>query len=62
MLDEHVPFFEGAFVKQYLQTLARGEFALGVLGVNTPLSAALSRAFALGFELFKNVVHVYVSE
>jgi len=28
-----------------------------VLRVNPPLSAALSRTFALGFELFKNLLH-----
>jgi len=32
-----------------------------VLRVNAPLPAALSRAFAFGLELLKNVVHVYVS-
>jgi hypothetical protein len=32
-----------------------------MLRIDTPLPAALARAFALGFELFKNVVHIYVS-
>ena len=61
VLDEHVPFFEGTFIEQNLQAFARGELALGVLRVNAPLPAALARPFALGFELFKNLLHVYVS-
>jgi hypothetical protein len=31
VLDEHVPFFEGAVVEQQLDALARGQLALGVL-------------------------------
>jgi len=58
VLDEHVPLFEGAFIEQNLQAFARGELALGVLRIDTPLPAALARAFALGFELFKNLLHV----
>jgi hypothetical protein len=34
VLDEHVPFLEGALVQQQLQPLARGELALGVLRVD----------------------------
>jgi len=34
VLDEHVPFLEAARVEQQLQALARGELALGMLGVD----------------------------
>jgi hypothetical protein len=37
VLDEHVPLFEGAFVEQQFDALARGELALGVLGVDALL-------------------------
>jgi len=57
VLDEHVPLFEGAFVQQQLQPLARGELALVVLGVDALLPTAQAGQLALGFELFEDVVH-----
>ena len=47
VLDEHVPFLEGAGIEQQLQPLARGELALGVLLLDALLAAALARRFAL---------------
>ena len=43
MLDEHVPFLEGAFVEQQLDALARGELALAVLRGDAFLAAAEAR-------------------
>jgi hypothetical protein len=40
VLLEHVPLFEGAVVEQQLDALARGQLALGVLGVDALLAAA----------------------
>ncbi len=40
VLDEHVPFFEGIGVEQELDAFARGEAALGVLGLDPALAAA----------------------
>ena len=45
MLDEHAPFLEGAGIEQHLETLARGELALGVLR-GCPLLAAACRGGA----------------
>ena len=57
VLDEHVPFLERIGVEQQLDALARGELALGVLGVDALLAAAEPGAGALLFELFDDVVH-----
>jgi hypothetical protein len=43
VLDEHVPLFEAALVEQQFDALARGELALGVLGVDALLAAAQAR-------------------
>jgi hypothetical protein len=40
VLDEHVPFFEGAFVEQQFQPLARRQLALGMLRLDALLAAA----------------------
>ena len=40
VLDEHVPFLEDALVEQELDALARGELALGVLGIDALRAAA----------------------
>ncbi len=37
VLDEHVPFLEGAGIEQQLEALARGQLALGVLRPDAPL-------------------------
>ena len=44
VLDEHVPLFEGAFVEQHLQALARGELALVVLRVDALFATAQAGA------------------
>ena len=46
MLDEHVPLFEGVGIEQQFDALARGQLALGVLGLDAALAAAQSRAAA----------------
>ena len=57
VFDKHVPLFEGAFVQQHFEALARGELALGVLGGNALFAAAKTRGGTLLFQLFKDVVH-----
>ena len=57
MLDEHVPFLEGAGIEQHLDALARGELALGVLGLDALLAAAGARGRALLFELLEDFLH-----
>ena len=49
MLDEHVPFLEGAGVEQQLDALARGQLALGVLRLDAlrPAAGARRRPFLL---------------
>ena len=50
VLDEHVPFLEGAGVEQQLDPLARGQLALGVLGLDAPRAAAGAGRRALFFQ------------
>ncbi len=57
VLDEHVPFFEGALVEQHLQALARAELALGVLRLDALGAAAQARTGALVFKLLQDVLH-----
>src|SRR6185312_2318208 len=57
MLDEHIPFLEGARIEEQLQALARGELALGVLGRDAPLAAAEPRRRALVVQLAQTVLH-----
>jgi 4-carboxymuconolactone decarboxylase len=57
VLDEHVPFLEGTGVEQYLEALARGQLAAGMLRVNAPLAAAEASRRALVFELLKDRLH-----
>jgi hypothetical protein len=40
MFDIHVDFFKAAFVEQNLEPFARGQLALGVLGIDPLLAAA----------------------
>jgi hypothetical protein len=53
VLLEHVPLFEGAVVEQQLDALARGELALGVLGIDALLAAAQRAAGALFVQLIE---------
>jgi hypothetical protein len=57
VLDEHVPFLEGAFVEQQFEPLARGELALLVLRVDALLATAQAGLGALFFEHLLDVVH-----
>jgi hypothetical protein len=43
VLDIHVGLFEAALVEQHFDPLARGQLALGVLGIDPFLSAAHAR-------------------
>ncbi len=61
VFDEHVPLFERALVEQQLQALAGGELTLFVLRIDAFLATAQAREFALGFKLFKDVVHGFFS-
>ena len=45
------------FVEQHVEALARGQLALGVLGVDAALAAAEPCRLPAGFELFENCVH-----
>ena len=55
MLDIHVDFLERIFIEQDIEPLARGQLALGVLGVDPFLAAAKHGFGALGFQLCDNV-------
>ena len=57
VFDKHVPFLERALVEQQLDALAGTELALLVLQIDALLSATEAGQFALGFQLFKYVVH-----
>ena len=57
MFDEHVELLEGALVQQQLDALARRELALGVLRVDTSLTAAGFRLLPPLFKPTKNVLH-----
>ena len=60
VLHEHVPLFEGTFVKQQLKSFSGRQFALLVLSLDAFDAAAQAREFALGFQLFKYVVHCFL--
>ena len=49
VFDKHVPLFESAFVEQDLDTLTRGEFAFGMLRIDTLLPTAQAGSRALFF-------------
>src|SRR5690606_18597320 len=55
--DEHIVFFEAAFVEQHFDTLTCRQLALGMLGVNTALAAAKARLGAPLLQLFQNRAH-----
>ena len=57
MLDEHVPLFEGVGIEQELEALARAQLALGVLGLDPALAAALPRGAPLVLELTQDLLH-----
>ena len=57
MRDEHVELFKGAFVKQQIDPLARGQLASAVLRVYPRLATAHTRIFTTLLQLFENVFH-----
>jgi hypothetical protein len=54
----HVIFFEGAFIEENLNTLASGQLALGVLGVDAALAASEPSLGAPRLNLFENRAHL----
>ena len=57
VLDEHIPFFEAAFVEQHLDAFARRKLTFGVLRCDALLATTESRVSALLLELLNDVVH-----
>jgi hypothetical protein len=57
MLDEHVPFFEGAGVEQKLDALARGQLASRVLRADSPFTAAEAGFGPAAFKFGKDMFH-----
>ena len=57
VFDEHVPFLERARIEQQLEALPGRQLALGVLGVDALLAAALAGTFALFLQLADDVLH-----
>jgi len=63
MRDEHVELLEGSLVEQHLDTLAGRVLTLGMLGVDTLLTASETRGFAVLdqlVDLVLNFTHKYV--
>ena len=58
MLNEHAPLFERAFVQKHFETLARCEFAFGVLGRNALGPAAHLGSLPIPLQLKKCLLHV----
>jgi hypothetical protein len=59
VLDIHVDFLERSFVEEHFNALARGELALGVLGIDALLAATHPGRRALLFELLQNRQHFH---
>ena len=57
MLNEHVIFFKRALIEQDLDTLARGEFALFMLALDTVCTSAKPRLFSFCLQCFDYVLH-----
>ena len=49
VLDEHIPFLKGFLVEEHVDTLARSQFPLGVLAIDSALASAQTGGFALDF-------------
>ena len=54
---EHVELLEAALVEQDLEPLARGQLALGVLGLDAPLAAPEPGLAAAALELVEDILH-----
>ncbi len=59
MLHEHVPLFEAALVEQQFDALPGRQFALGMLRVDAPLTAAELGGLAFGVETLEDVLHFF---
>ena len=57
VLDEHIPFFEAAFVEQHLDAFARRELTFGVLRRDALLATTQTGLGTALIELFENVLH-----
>src|SRR5262249_29505690 len=57
MLDEHVPFFEGAVIEEKIDPLAGGQFALCMLRLDAALPTAQACRVPLVFELTQDLLH-----
>src|SRR5262249_34824966 len=57
MLDEHVPFFEGAGIEEKIDALAGGQLALCMLCLDAALAAARTCRAPLVFELTQDLLH-----
>ena len=57
VLDEHVELLERALVEEDLDALARGQLALGVLGLDARLAAAQAGDLAAALEFLQHVLH-----
>src|SRR5260370_24086017 len=58
VLDEHVEFLKAALVEQKLDALARGQFAAGMLRLDTLLAAAELGAGAPFFKGVQDIFHM----
>ena len=57
MGDEHIIFFEGAFIEQQFDPFACGQLAFAVLGINALLPAPQTRLRAAILKLLQNILH-----
>ena len=57
MLDKHVELFKAAFVQQHVQTLARAQLALFMLGLDAGFAPAHAGRFTFRVELFQDGFH-----
>ena len=57
VFDEHVEFFERAFIEQQFHALAGGQLAAAMLGINALLAAAQAGFGTAVFKLLENVLH-----
>jgi hypothetical protein len=55
MFDEHVVFFKRIGIEQYLDTLARRQFAPVMLRLNPRFPPAVTRGLALMFKLLDDI-------
>src|SRR5699024_1610662 len=58
VIDEHVPLFEGVFVQQHRQALARRQLPLGMLRIDAPLTAAEARLITTDLKFAENFLHL----